>query len=106
VRRSGVDMRDERRTGEKKITQWLLFKGRRGTPERGGGSGDAMRCRAVWGLAPTGGRRLCFGSGAPTRLTRGPRLSVEEGVRRERRERTWAGPEKRGVGQARMNSNI
>jgi hypothetical protein len=83
-------------------------RGRRKSPSgsflRGGGG--QQRGGAVWGLAPTGGRRLCFSSGAPTRLTRGPRLSVREGVRRETRERTWAGPERRGVGQARMNSNI
>jgi hypothetical protein len=42
VRRSGVDVRDERRVGKKKIG-WrpvAPFKGWRGTAERGGGGYD------------------------------------------------------------------
>jgi hypothetical protein len=80
-----------------------IFKGRQGTAERGGSnSGDATR--RAGGVGPGCDRRAASqprpGRGAPTRLMHGPRLSVGEGVRRERRGRTWASPKKRGVGRA------
>jgi hypothetical protein len=79
----------------------------------GGGAsvmGDTTRRQGEHGARhPTGRRRpdrgpaaarLYFGSGAPTRLTCGPQLSVGEGVRRERRGRTWAGPGRKRVARA------
>jgi hypothetical protein len=88
----------------------------KGGESRGSGSGDATRRRArgAW-LRPAGGvpttsqltaarprlaraAHLCFGSGAPTRLTHGPRLSAGEGVRRERRGAR--GPAREGKGWA------
>jgi hypothetical protein len=99
--------------------RWLGLRVAWDNGERGSGSGDVTRRRArgAW-LRPVGGvpnasrprraraARLCFGSDAPMRLTRGPQLSAGDGVRRERRGCAWAGPEKRGVGRARRNSNV
>jgi hypothetical protein len=77
---------------------------RGGMGQRRGGapsSGDATRrgARGAWLRLASGvltvalprrarAAHLCFGSGAPTRLTRGTQLSAGEGVRRERHGHT------------------
>jgi hypothetical protein len=118
VRHSVVDGRDERRRGGSAGGRWLPFKGAVGDNREGGGSGsgDATWCRGTWGLAPTDGRR-------PDRGARGRRVPLFQqwradaadarapaGGRRESEEwgagRAWAGPEKREVGRAQMNSSI
>jgi hypothetical protein len=82
----------------------FLLKGRRGTTERGvGGGGPAAGRHAArgWalGLAPTGGRRAdAVDAWAPVGGGRG---SEERGA-----GHAWAGPGKRGVGRAQMNSCI
>jgi hypothetical protein len=60
--------------------------------------------RGAW-LRPSA-VRLYFGSGAPTRLTRGPWVSVGEGVRRERHDARGPAREGKGVGRAQMNSTV
>jgi hypothetical protein len=123
VRHLVVDGRDERRRGDQPAGGGSLLKGRWGTTEKGGGVRQrgchAARGRA-WGLALTGGRhpdrvpadrgpavtRPCFGSGVPTRRTRGPQLVVGEGVRSG--ARGASGPARRNAEWAkpRMNRSI
>jgi hypothetical protein len=86
------------------------FKGGGGGQRREGGSGSGDATQHGGTVGPSSDRRaaprqrpgraravrLCFSNDAPTRLMRGPRLVVEEGVRSgacvRRPEETWSGP--------------
>jgi hypothetical protein len=93
--------------------RWLLFKGRWGTAERGGGPAVEMPCTAgaAWGLAPSGGQHpdrvppAARAGGAPlfrqwctdAADVRAPAVGGRGSEKRE----AWA-----CVGRAQMNNNI